>query len=58
MHKIFSFKGVTRKSDNLLAGDGECIAAVNVRAKDGVMVPLPRLTDEVTLAHRLDAAAR
>lgn len=55
MHKIFSFKGVTRKSDNLLAGDGECIAAVNVRAKDGVMVPLPRLSDEVTLAHRYSA---
>ncbi|MBR4294626.1 MAG: hypothetical protein IKT53_06515, partial [Bacteroidaceae bacterium] len=49
MHKIFSFKGITRGCDNLLASDGECIMAVNVRAKDGVMVPLPQPTEEAVL---------
>lgn len=51
MHKIFSFKGVTRSCDNLLAGDGECIAAVNVRAKDGLLVPLPVPSDEAVLEY-------
>ena len=49
MHRIFSFKGVTRSADNMLAGEGECIEAVNLRVKDGTMVPVPVPTEEVLL---------
>lgn len=49
MHRIFSFKGVTRSADNLLAGEGECIEVVNLRMKEGTMVPVPRPIDEASL---------
>ena len=42
MHKIFSFKGITRNGDPLVADEGECIKVVNMRMKDGVYVPVPR----------------
>lgn len=42
MRKMFSFKGMTRNSENLLAEEGCCIEVMNLRAKDGTFVPLPR----------------
>ena len=35
MHKSFSFKGITRSSDNLLATEGECLELVNLRYVNG-----------------------
>lgn len=40
MHKSFSFKGITRNSDNLLVSDGECMELINFRVKDGCLEPL------------------
>ena len=33
----------------MLAGEGECIEAVNMRVKDGTMVPVPVPTEEALL---------
>lgn len=37
MHKIVSFKGITRSGDNLVASDGECMELINMRMRDGAM---------------------
>lgn len=42
MRKIFSFKGISRGGDDLLSTGGECLDVVNMRMKDGVLVPVPR----------------
>lgn len=41
MQKSFSFKGLTLGSDNLLVADGECMEVVNLRYRDGVLLPIP-----------------
>ncbi len=41
MHKSFSFKGVSRNTDNLVAADGECLDIVNLRISGGTLVPVP-----------------
>ncbi len=49
MQKSFSFKGLTRNSDNLLVADGECMELINLRVKDGCLVPLPSEYNETEL---------
>lgn len=51
MQKIISFKGIARGGDNLLSPDGECLDVVNMRMKEGSLVPVPRPDDVTTLAH-------
>ena len=41
MHKNFSFKGVVRSNDNILANDGECMELVNLRMVNGSLRPIP-----------------
>lgn len=43
MHKSFSFKGLNRSGDVLLAADGECMDMVNLRMNNGVLQPMPAL---------------
>lgn len=42
MQKIFSFKGITRNTDNLLAQEGECMDVVNMRMVNGSLEPFPQ----------------
>lgn len=52
MHKIFSFKGITRGGDNLLADEGSCIEVMNLRMKNGAFVPFPSPQEQVMLEYR------
>ena len=49
MHKSFSFKGMTRSSDNLLATEGECLELVNLRYVNGSLRPIPKFKNEAEL---------
>ncbi len=49
MQKSFSFKGITRNSDNLLVADGECMELINCRVKDGCLEPVSLSFDEKLL---------
>ncbi|MBQ8257868.1 MAG: hypothetical protein IJY98_08150 [Bacteroidaceae bacterium] len=49
MQKSFSFKGITRNSDNLLVADGECMELINLRVKDGCLEPYPSGYNETEL---------
>ncbi|MBQ8271079.1 MAG: hypothetical protein IJZ22_07765 [Bacteroidaceae bacterium] len=49
MQKSFSFKGITRNSDNLLVADGECMELINLRVKEGCLEPLPSEYNETEL---------
>lgn len=49
MHKNFSFKGVVRSNDNILANDGECIELVNLRTVNGSLRPIPEFTEKAVL---------
>ena len=51
MHKIFSFKGVVRNTDNMLADEGECLEVMNMRIKDGSLVPVGRPVDVAALGY-------
>lgn len=42
MRKIISFKGIARGGDNMTSPEGECLDIINMRMKDGVLVPVPR----------------
>lgn len=42
MHKSFSFKGINRSNDILLAQDGECLDVVNLRMSNGCLCPMPQ----------------
>lgn len=49
MHKNFSFKGVVRSNDNLLANEGECLELVNLRMVNGSLRPIPTMVEEACL---------
>lgn len=42
MHKNFSFKGINRSTDVILAQDGECLDIVNLRMSNGSLHPIPQ----------------
>ena len=42
MHKSFSFKGINRSTDLLLASEGECVDVVNLRMSNGCLCPMPQ----------------
>ena len=42
MQKIFSFKGITRNTGDLLAQEGECLDMVNLRMVNGSLEPFPQ----------------
>ena len=48
MHKNFSFKGVVRSNDNILANEGECLELVNLRTVNGSLKPIPE-TEEIAV---------
>lgn len=58
MQKSFSFKGITRHSDDLLVSDGECMELVNLRVKDGCLEPLPSEYNETELEYCYEKAYR
>lgn len=49
MQKSFSFKGLTRNSDDILVTDGECMELVNLKYRDGCLVPFPSVFYEKEL---------
>ena len=51
MHKNFSFKGVVRSNDNILAYEGECMELVNLRMVNGSLKPIPE-TDFCTSGNK------
>ena len=51
MRKIISFKGIARGGDNMTSPEGECLDIINMRMKDGVLVPVPRPETVATLEH-------
>ena len=42
MQKSFSFKGINRSTDVVLAQDGECLDIVNMRMANGSLLPMPQ----------------
>ncbi len=58
MYKSFSFKGITRNCDNLLAAEGECLDAVNLRMINGSLKPVPQPLPVVSLPYRYKAIGR
>lgn len=42
MQKNFSFKGINRSTDVVVAQDGECLDVINMRMSNGSMVPMPQ----------------
>lgn len=54
MQKSFSFKGITRNSDNLLVPDGECVELINLRYRDGCLEPIPSVFNDVELESAYD----
>lgn len=40
MQKYFSFRGIVRNTDNLLAHEGECMELVNMRVNNGSLQPV------------------
>ena len=42
MQKSFSFKGINRSTDVVLAQDGECLDVVNMRMSNGSLLPMPQ----------------
>lgn len=42
MQKSFSFKGINRSTDVVLAHDGECLDVMNMRMSDGSLRPMPQ----------------
>lgn len=42
MQKNFSFKGINRSTDVVLAQDGECLDIVNMRMSNGSLLPMPK----------------
>lgn len=49
MHKNFSFKGMVRSNDNILADDGECLELINMRTVNGALRPIPEFVENVGL---------
>ena len=41
MHKVFSFKGVNKATDDVVAQEGECLEVVNLRMCNGSLRPVP-----------------
>lgn len=58
MHKIFSFKGITRNTDNLYSADGECEELVNLHYHNGVLTPLSAPETKALLPHGYSAVYR
>ncbi len=52
MHKNFSFKGVVRSNDNILAYEGECMELVNLRMVNGSLKPIPETEIKAVLPER------
>ena len=52
MHKNFSFKGVVRSNDNILAYEGECMELVNLRMVNGSLKPIPETEVKAVLPER------
>lgn len=52
MHKNFSFKGVVRSNDNILANEGECMELVNLRMVNGSLKPVPETVVKAVLPER------
>lgn len=49
MHKNFSFKGLVRSNDNILADEGECLELVNLRMVNGSLKPIPEMLEKTVL---------
>ena len=49
MHKNFTFKGVVRSNDNILANEGECLELVNLRMVNGSFRPIPESVERAVL---------
>lgn len=52
MHKNFSFKGLVRSNDNILANEGECLELVNLRMVNGSLKPIPETKEKAVLSER------
>ena len=52
MHKNFTFKGVVRSNDNILAYEGECMELVNLRMVNGSLKPIPETEVKAVLPER------
>lgn len=58
MQKSFSFKGINRCTDVLLANDGECLDVVNMRMTGGSLLPMPQPGVVAELRHACSAFYR
>lgn len=55
MNKNFSFKGIVRNNDNILANEGECLELVNMRFVDGSLRPIPEMVERAVLPESYSA---
>lgn len=58
MQKSFSFKGITRDTDNLYVKEGECTEVVNMRFENGVAVPVSAPSPVAVCGYRFSAIYR
>lgn len=58
MLKSFSFKGINRSTDAVLAQDGECQDIVNLRMSNGSLLPMPPPRELAGLSTRYSAIFR
>ncbi len=55
MQKSFSFRGIVRSTDNLLAREGECMELVNMRVNNGSLQPIHKPALLAHLPHSYSA---
>ena len=64
MRKTFSFRGISRSTDNMFVQDGDCMELVNLRNKNGATVPVAHPKElasfpyEYSQVYRHEAAAK
>ncbi|MBE6294585.1 MAG: hypothetical protein E7090_07905 [Bacteroidales bacterium] len=58
MQKNFSFKGITRNTDALYAKEGECTELVNMRLRNGTLIPMSKPLQKALLPYKYSSIFR
>ncbi|MBR5893513.1 MAG: hypothetical protein IKZ37_07760 [Bacteroidaceae bacterium] len=58
MHKTFSFRGISRSTDNMSVQDGDCLELLNLKNKNGSTVPVAPPQVIANLPYRYSAVYR
>ena len=58
MHKTFSFRGISRSTDNMFVQDGDCLELINLKSRNGSAVPVAPPQVLANLPYRYSAVYR